>query len=289
MNDKRPFQSVGIIGAGTMGSGIAQVCAQSGYLVRVYDVNPALLEHARHQIEQRLQTLVTKDKLTATQRSDILNRIRWTEDLRSMTVDLIVEAVVERLEVKQHLLTELEAINEGKVVLTTNTSSIPVTQIAALLRNPANLAGLHFFNPAPVMKLVEIISGAATQPEWVEQLRLFVTSLGKVAVVAKDSPGFIVNRVARPFYTEAIQLLEEGVADAETIDALMKAAGFKMGPFELIDLIGVDVNLAVTKSIYQGFHQQARFRPSRTQQQLVDAGHLGRKTGKGFYGYPEAK
>lgn len=289
MNDKRPFQSVGIIGAGTMGSGIAQVCAQNGYAVSVYDINPALLDQARQQIEHQLQTLVGKGRLTSPQRSEILHRIRWTEDLRSTSVDLIIEAVVERLEVKQHLLTELEAVNEGKVLLTTNTSSIPVTQIAASLRNPANLAGLHFFNPAPVMKLVEIISGAATHPDWVEHLRQFVTSLGKVAAVAKDSPGFIVNRVARPFYTEAIQLLEEGVADAETIDALMKSAGFKMGPFELMDLIGVDTNLAVTKSIYNGFFQQARFRPSRTQQQLVDAGHLGRKTGKGFYVYPETK
>lgn len=289
MSHNHLFQTIGIIGAGTMGSGIAQVCAQRGYAVRVYDVNPELLEKARGQVEQQLQTLVAKGKLSAEERDQILDRIRWTEDLRSMTVDLIIEAVVERLDIKQHLFAELEAINDGKVLLTTNTSSIPVTQIAASLKNPANLAGLHFFNPAPVMKLVEIISGAATDPKWVEQLRAFAHSLGKVAVVAKDSPGFIVNRVARPFYTESLQLLEEGVAEVQTIDDLLKAEGFKMGAFELMDLIGVDTNLSVTKSIYNGFHQQPRFRPSRAQQHLVDAGHLGRKTGRGFYEYPENK
>lgn len=287
MSDKQAFQTVGIIGAGTMGSGIAQVCAQSGYAVHVYDVNPALLLKARQQVESQLQALVNKGKLTDENRGHILQRIRWTEDLRSMTVDLIIEAVVERLDIKQQLFAELEAINQGNVLLTTNTSSIPVTQIAAALKNPANLAGLHFFNPAPVMKLVEIISGAATDAKWVQHLRAFAQSLGKVAVLTKDSPGFIVNRVARPFYTESLQVLEEGVADVQTIDDLLKSEGFKMGAFELMDLIGVDTNLSVTKSIYNGFHQQARFRPSRTQQQLVDAGHLGRKTGRGFYGYPE--
>jgi 3-hydroxybutyryl-CoA dehydrogenase len=280
-----PFSKVGVVGAGTMGSGIAQVCARYGYEVSVYDVNPNLLEKARQQIEQQLTGLVQKGKLTEAERHETLGRLIWTEDLRHLTVDLIIEAVVERLEVKQHLFSELEAINDGKVLLTTNTSSIPVTQIAAGLKNPGNLAGLHFFNPAPVMKLVEIISGASTDPLWIEKLRLFAESLGKTPVVAKDSPGFIVNRVARPFYTESLQVLEEQVAGAEVIDALMRSAGFKMGPFELMDLIGVDTNLSVTKSIYRGFHQVARFRPSRTQQQLVDAGHLGRKSGQGFYEY----
>jgi 3-hydroxybutyryl-CoA dehydrogenase len=277
------FKKIGIVGAGTMGSGIAQVCARYGYMVIVYDVNPALLETARQRVEQQLAAQVEKGRLTEHERRETLTRILWTEDLRQLTVDLIIEAVVENLEIKQNIFRELESINDGKVLLTTNTSSIPVTQIAAALKNPANLAGLHFFNPAPVMKLVEIISGAATWAEWIEHLRTFAESLGKVAVVAKDSPGFIVNRVARPFYTEALLALEEQVADVKSIDDLLRSAGFKMGPFELMDLIGVDVNLSVTKSIYQGFQQQPRFRPSRVQQQLVDAGHLGIKSGRGFY------
>ena len=289
-NPLSPQAVVAVVGTGAMGAGIAQVAAAAGHPVKLLDARPDAAARAVAGIRAQFAKLAEKGRLTADAAAAASARLVAVEQLADLAgCALVVEAIVENLEAKQKLYADLEAIVGADCIFGTNTSSISVTAIGSALKRPERLAGLHFFNPAPVMKLVEIISGTATQPEWVEQLRLFVTSLGKVAVVAKDSPGFIVNRVARPFYTEAIQLLEEGVADAETIDALMKAAGFKMGPFELIDLIGVDVNLAVTKSIYQGFHQQARFRPSRTQQQLVDAGHLGRKTGKGFYGYPEPK
>jgi 3-hydroxybutyryl-CoA dehydrogenase len=285
MSDKQPFQTVGVIGAGTMGSGIAQVCAQNGYPVVVYDISVALLEKASLQVAQQLKALEEKGRITAAVREQVEQRIRWCSALEDVKAGLIIEAVVEKLEVKQNLLATLEEINQGSALLATNTSSIPVTRIAAALKNPANCAGLHFFNPAPVMKLVEIVSGAATAGHWITALTRFVASLGKISVVAKDSPGFIVNRVARPFYTEALQALEEAVADVESIDALMKSAGFKLGPFELMDLIGVDTNLSVTQSIWEGFYHPARFRPSRTQQQLVDAGYTGRKTGRGFYDY----
>lgn len=279
------IKSVGIAGAGTMGQGIAQVCAYSGYEVWLYDINEELIRNGINQIDRSLQSQMEKGKISSENKSTILNRIKPQPSLQSLRADLIIEAVVEKLDIKKELFSILEKVNQDTSILTTNTSSIPVTQIASVLNNPSRFAGLHFFNPAPVMKLVEVIRGAATTPETIAVLKQFSESLGKVCVEAKDSPGFIVNRVARHYYVEALKLVEENVADIQTIDQLMRSCGFKLGPFELMDLIGVDTNFSVTTSIYNAFHQDPKFRPSRIQQQKVDAGHHGRKSGKGFYDY----
>ncbi len=283
--DIQQLKRIGIIGAGTMGQGIAQVCAQAGYEVLFYDVQQELMEKAQKKIEKSLSQLVEKSKIIADDLSSILKRIHPVTELTAVQADLIIEAVVEKLSVKQTLFQELERINNPDCILATNTSSIPVTQIASVLKNPERFAGLHFFNPAPVMKLVEVISGISTSAATESTLIAFTDKLGKVPVAVKDSPGFIVNRVARHFYVEALKLAEENVADINTIDALMRASGFRMGPFELMDLIGVDTNFSVTSSMYHSFHQEPRFRPSRMQQQKVDAGHHGRKSGQGFYDY----
>jgi 3-hydroxybutyryl-CoA dehydrogenase len=279
------IKTIGIAGAGTMGQGIAQVCALAGYTVLLYDVSQALAEKGKLSIGNALTGLVEKGRLKPEQKNLAIANIQVVEKLNDLKGDLIIEAVAENLQVKQQLFKTLEEVNPAASILATNTSSIPVTQIASVLKNPARFAGLHFFNPAPVMKLVEVISGALTSGETVTRLLAFTDSIQKIAVVANDSPGFIVNRVARHYYVEALKLLEEQVADITTMDALMKASGFKMGPFELMDLIGVDTNFAVTTSIYHAFHQDPKFRPSRIQQQKVDAGHHGRKSGKGFYDY----
>jgi 3-hydroxybutyryl-CoA dehydrogenase len=279
------IKTVGIAGAGTMGQGIAQVCATAGYEVVLYDIAEAQLANAKNLIRKSLQVAVEKGKLKADESNQVLSRIQFQSDVNQLKADLIIEAALEKLDIKKELFVRLEAINSESSILTTNTSSIPVTQIASALKRPQRFAGLHFFNPAPIMKLVEIISGVNTDAETMDVLKAFCEKLGKTAVLAKDSPGFIVNRVARHYYVEALKLLEENVTDIKTIDALMKASGFKMGPFELMDLIGVDTNFSVTTSIYNAFHQDAKFRPSLIQQQKVDAGHHGRKSGKGFYDY----
>jgi 3-hydroxybutyryl-CoA dehydrogenase len=279
---------IAVIGAGTMGQGIAQVCALSGYQVMLYDIQPELTSAGIASIRKSLENAVSKNKISSQHRDEALSQIQVAGDFRQLQVDLAIEAVIEKLEIKQKIFQELEKINGKDCILASNTSSIPITQIAAALKHQGRCAGLHFFNPAPAMKLVEIIRGAATDDDTVNLLRDFVVQINKVAVLANDSPGFIVNRVARHFYVESLKLLEEQVATHEGIDKLVKAAGFKMGPFELMDLIGIDVNFAVTSSIYHSFHEDAKFRPSRIQQQKVDAGHLGRKTGKGFYDYPNA-
>lgn len=279
------IKTVGIAGAGTMGQGIAQVCATAGYEVVLYDIAEAQLANAKNLIRKSLQVAVEKGKLKADESNQVLSRIQFQSDVNQLKADLIIEAALEKLDIKKELFVRLEAINSESSILTTNTSSIPVTQIASALKHPQRFAGLHFFNPAPIMKLVEIISGVNTDAETIDTLKAFCKKLEKTAVLAKDSPGFIVNRVARHYYVEALKLLEENVTDIQTIDALMKASGFKMGPFELMDLIGVDTNFSVTTSIYNAFHQDAKFRPSLIQQQKVDAGHHGRKSGKGFYDY----
>ncbi len=279
------IKTIGIAGAGTMGQGIAQVCASAGYRVVLYDVAETQLASAKNLILKSLQVAVEKGKLKADESSQVLSRIQFQPDINQLKADLIIEAALEKLDIKRELFIKLEAINSESSIITTNTSSIPVTQIASTLKHPQRFAGLHFFNPAPIMKLVEIISGVNTDAETVDTLKVFCQKLGKTAVLAKDSPGFIVNRVARHYYVEALKLLEENVTDIQTIDTLMKASGFKMGPFELMDLIGVDTNFSVTTSIYNAFHQDAKFRPSLIQQQKVDAGHHGRKSGKGFYDY----
>ena len=268
------LQTIGVIGTGTMGQGIAQVCAQSGYEVLLYDSQPEQVKGALLSIEKNTIALVEKGRLTEEQRKNILLRIRAVEDFRQLQVDLVIEAIL-----------ELERINSSDCIFASNTSSISITEIASVLKHQARFAGLHFFNPAPVMKLVEIISGIKTNEETINTLQAFSEKLLKITVLANDSPGFIVNRVARLFYVESLKALEEKAADVTTIDTLMKNVGFKMGPFELMDLIGVDTNFAVTTSMYTAFHHESRFRPSKIQQQKVNAGHLGRKSGKGFYEY----
>lgn len=270
-----------------MGQGIAQVCAQAGFSVILFDLESSLTDKALLKIKESLVQLVSKNKITAQQQDDILSRIEATNDLHDLQAEIVIEAVIEKLEAKQKIFSALEGINNNQSIFTTNTSSIPVTQIASGLRHAERFAGLHFFNPAPVMKLVEVIRGVATKESTVTLLKDFCKKIGKTSVEATDSPGFIVNRVARHFYVESLKALEENVTTHEGIDQLMKNAGFKMGPFELMDLIGVDVNFSVTNSVYNGFHQDGKFRPSRIQQQKVDAGHYGRKSGKGFYEYPK--
>jgi 3-hydroxybutyryl-CoA dehydrogenase len=231
--------------------------------------------------------LLEKGKISEDQKNVTLNNIQSVSDFRQLHVDLAIEAVVEKLEVKQKIFSELEKFNARECIMVSNTSSIPITQIAASLKNADRFAGLHFFNPAPVMKLVEIIRGVATSNETILLLEEFSKKLFKQPVVVHDSPGFIVNRVARHYYVESLRMLEENVADFKSIDILLRSVGFKMGPFELMDLIGVDTNLSVTTSMYHSFNQDAKFRPNRIQQQKVDAGLYGRKTGKGFYDYNE--
>jgi 3-hydroxybutyryl-CoA dehydrogenase len=279
------IQSVGIIGAGTMGQGIAQACAVSGFSVLLFDVDQGLLKKGVSNIETSLQTSVDKKKLSPVQKQEALNKIKSCERLEQVSADLIIEAVTENLEVKREIFKVLEKSNSSECILTTNTSSIPITQIASSLKNPARFAGLHFFNPGHIMKLVEVISGVATSSVVIENLKGFSEKLGKVPISVKDSPGFVVNRVARHYYVEALKVLEENVANIKTIDVLLRSSGFKMGAFELMDLIGVDTNFSVTTEMYNAFHQDGKFRPSRIQQQKVEAGHYGQKSGKGFYDY----
>lgn len=278
------IKTVGVAGAGTMGQGIAQVCAVAGFDVLLYDVQSDAGKRGIISIGTALQKSVEKNRITTDVRNLTLSRIKQCDTLDQFKGDLIIEAVVERLDIKRELFQEIRKHNPESI-LTTNTSSIPITQIASGISSAGRIAGLHFFNPAPVMKLVEVIKGVETSNETIDLLKGFSEKLGKTSVVAKDSPGFIVNRVARHYYVEALKMLEENSADVQTIDKLLKASGFKMGSFELMDLIGMDVNFSVTRSLFDAFYQEAKFRPSRIQQQKVDAGHLGVKSGKGFYNY----
>lgn len=278
-------KKIAVIGSGTMGQGIAQVCASAGYQVLLYDIQATLLKNAISALRKSFEALVQKQKISASDAQAALSRIISVSDFRQLQVDLVIEAVIENLEVKQKIFQEIEKLNDKDCILLTNTSSIPVTRIGAVLKRPERFAGLHFFNPAPVMKLVEVIRGAATSEATINVVKDFCTRLNKQYVLAQDSPGFIVNRVARHFYLEPLKIAEEGVADFKTIDTLLKSTGFRMGPFELMDFIGIDVNFSVTQSMYNSFHQEPKFRPNRLQQQKVDAGHLGRKTGRGFYEY----
>jgi 3-hydroxybutyryl-CoA dehydrogenase len=280
-----PAGTVGVIGAGTMGQGIAQVCAAANFRVYLFDVVPDLIPAALLKISGALETLVERSKLSTAGKSEILSRITPANSLTDVRGDFIIEAVVEDLRVKQEIFASLEAVVSADAILLSNTSSIQISRISEALTNRQRFAGLHFFNPAPVMKLVEIVQGEQTSKPTVDKVREFALALGKQPVITQDSPGFIVNRVARLYYVEALRILEEGCAEPATIDKLMRSAGFRMGPFELMDLIGIDVNLSVTKSIYAAFDHASRFRPSEIQQQKVDAGLLGRKTGKGFYDY----
>lgn len=278
------IQTVAVLGAGTMGQGIAQVCAMSGYSTQLFDIESSLSQRAISSISINLDKAVSKSKISESQKTLIVDRLSIVHKLEDIKVDLVIEAVVEKLDVKQQLFRVLENNSKGSI-LASNTSSLSITEIAAGLKNPAQFVGLHFFNPATLMNLVEVVRGTSTDDSVMSIMVDFSKSLNKTPVLVKDSPGFIVNRVARHYYVEALKLLEEGVASHEQIDRLLRNAGFKMGPFELMDLIGMDINFAVTSSLYQAFHQDPKFRPSRIQQQKVMAGHLGKKTGRGFYDY----
>ncbi len=279
------IQTVAVLGAGTMGQGIAQVCAMSGYPTQLFDIETSLSQKAISSISMNLDKAVSKSKISESQKTTILGNLSIAHKIEDIKADLVIEAVVERLEVKQQLFRVLENNSNCDAIFASNTSSLSITEIAAGLKNPERFVGLHFFNPAALMNLVEVVRGTSTDDSVVSIMMDFSKSLNKTAVLVKDSPGFIVNRVARHYYVEALKLLDEGVASHEQIDRLLRSAGFKMGPFELMDLIGMDINFAVTSSLYQAFHQDPKFRPSRIQLQKVMAGHLGKKTGRGFYDY----
>jgi 3-hydroxybutyryl-CoA dehydrogenase len=279
------IKTIAIAGAGTMGSGIAQVTASAGFNTILFDINEVMLQKAQVSIQNSLDFLCSKGKITAQEQGETLARITYIHQIAELKADLIIEAIIENLEIKHQFFQQVAEINGKDCILASNTSSIPITQIAAKVPNPERFLGIHFFNPAPIMKLVEIISGVQTNPNIANTCKELIASMGKTCVMAKDAPGFIVNRVARHFYVEGLKVLEEQVADFETIDSLMESSGFKMGPFKLMDLIGVDTNFSVTSSMYKLFHQDGKFRPSRIQQQLVDAGQHGKKTKKGFYAY----
>ena len=283
--DLDQIKKVVVIGAGTMGQGIAQVSAMAGYSVLLYDLNEESLKRAVLKIEENLDKGIARGKVSEEQKADTLNLISTSLDQNALVGDIIIEAILEKLDIKQTLFTHLEQINSKQTILASNTSSIPITRIASKLEHPERFVGMHFFNPAHIMKLVEVISGVATDENVAKTVYELALKLGKQPVMAADAPGFIVNRVARHFYVEGLKVLEENVASIESIDRLVESSGFKMGPFRLMDLIGVDSNFLVTKSMFEAFHHDSKFRPSRIQEQKVDAGHNGRKSGRGFYAY----
>ena len=279
------IKKICVCGAGTMGSGIAQIAAQNGFDVIQFDVNEAMLLKSKTSIENSLQKLADKQKIRADQQQEILQRIFFTSEKNNCIADVIIEAVIEKREIKQQLFDDLFLINNDKAIFTTNTSSISVSELSESKKYASRFAGMHFFNPAPIMKLVEIIKTEKTSEEVIAILVDLAKQLQKTPVVCNDAPGFIVNRVARHYYLEAMQLMEENIADAETIDTIMEASGFKMGPFKLMDLIGMDVNYSVSNIVWEALGKPKRLQPSSIQKNKVEANELGRKTGKGFYKY----
>ncbi len=280
-------QTIGIVGAGTMGAGIAETALSHGFAVVLYDVSEEILTRARERIRDGLARQVRHGRLTAEDAEKALARLRLTTDLDELGLaGLIIEAAPEDLTLKRDLFARLDRAAPPAAILASNTSSLSITALAEGAQRPQRIVGMHFFNPAPIMPLVEIIPGAATADDVVAAAAAAARALGKTPVEARDTPGFIVNRIARPFYLEALRLLADGVASVDTIDRIVRAAGgFRMGPFELLDLIGLDVNLAVTRSVYEASGQEPRFRPHPIQEQMVRAGRLGRKSGRGFYVY----
>lgn len=281
---------IGIIGSGTMGRGIAICSALSGYKTILYDISDEIISASKTAVEKELSKSVEKNKISVEKRAETLNHITFTSDFYNLKeCDFLIEAVLENIEIKKDIFSRLDEICKKDAVLSTNTSSISVTNIStAVKNNPERVVGMHFFNPAQIMKLVEIVKGDFTSEEILKTTVELSKKLNKVPVVAKDTPAFIVNRIARPFYGEALKILSEGSADAETIDKVMKSCGgFAMGPFELMDLIGIDINFSVTKSVFEAYFNDPKYRPSFIQKKMVDANLLGKKTGRGFYNYPK--
>jgi 3-hydroxybutyryl-CoA dehydrogenase len=284
------IQRVAVIGAGTMGRGIAQAALLAGCYVRLYDIKIELLEQAQAAIFSAIDKGVSLGKTTAEQAQQARRELELTTSLEeAAVVDLVIEAAPEIVDLKREIFAALDAAAPPETIFASNTSSLSINALAGGTQRPDRFLGLHFFNPAHIMKLVEIIPGDDTSLETTAVAAAFIERLGKTAVTCKDTPAFIVNRVARPFYGEAFRLLGENAADAATIDKLLKSAGFRMGPFELIDLIGCDVNLAVTQSVYEAYFHDPKYRPHPIQQRMVDSGRLGRKTGRGFYTYTDVK
>lgn len=274
-----------VCGAGTMGSGIAQVAAQAGFNTIQFDVNTAMIEKSKAGIEKSLQFLVDKQKISSEEKAAIFSRILFTSDIKNCVADVCIEAIIENKSAKIALFNDLALINSQQTIFATNTSSISVGTIAEGVANPAMVVGLHFFNPATIMKLVEVVQAEKTDAIVVETMVAICKQMNKVPVVCKDAPGFIVNRVARHYYLEAMKLVELNLATIENVDAIMEASGFKMGPFKLMDLIGMDINFGVSHIVWEALGKPERLTPSIVQQQKVEAGELGRKTGKGFYKY----
>lgn len=279
------IKQICVAGAGTMGSGIALAAAQSMYSVVLYDTNDAVLEKAKSAINNNLNFLVEKQKITPEQKTQILDRIKFTSSIDDCLADLVIEAIVEIASVKTNLFNQLAAINSDQTIFASNTSSLSISDIQANVIHPQRVAGMHFFNPAQIMKLVEVVKGNQTEDKVTATLMQVCIQMNKTPVLCKDAPGFIVNRVARHYYLEAMKLVENNIASFENVDAVMEASGFKMGPFKLMDLIGMDINLAVSQSLYDAFNHEARFKPSALQIEKVTKKELGKKTGKGFYTY----
>lgn len=282
------INTVCVCGSGTMGSGIAQLIAGRGFRTIVYDVDPGMITNSEASVTRQLNLLVDKNKITTTDRENTLAHLHFTTDMNDCIADLVIEAIVEKIEPKIGLLNQLAEVNHSETIFCTNTSSLSVKSIANAVQHPERVAGLHFFNPAPIMKLVELITTPMTASSVIVELKTFIEAIGKTVVTCTDSPGFIVNRVARPFYLEALYLAEYYKVPFADIDQLMKMTGFRMGPFELMDLIGNDINYTVSSSVYEAMNRPARLAPSVIQKQKVDSNDLGIKTGKGYYEYPKA-